>query len=187
MEATGPLASVKVNKNPGPGSYDVGTTLSKSAYSLTGKPHEEDKEKMRIPGPGSYPAAFCINEKGSYFLSKYKNSCVRNFSKIGGRTETHLTKVPGPGAYDTSHADLSPQGRYVSSKMGNCLTRKFAITTRKPIAENNENPGPGNYKLPSEFGHYVARKAFEESQNLRRSLQQSQKEKAGKTEETQGV
>jgi hypothetical protein len=33
--------------------------------------------------------------------------------------------------------------------MKNCLTRKFAITTRKPIAENNENPGPGNYKLPS--------------------------------------
>lgn len=189
MEATGPLASVKVNKNPGPGSYDMGTTLSKSAYSLTGKPHEEDKEKMRIPGPGTYPVAFCINEKGSYFLSKYKNSCVRNFSKIGGRTETHLTKVPGPGAYDTSHADLSPQGRYVSSKMGNCLTRKFAITTRRPIAENNENPGPGNYKLPSEFGHYVAKKAFEESQNLRRSLQggQKEKEKAGKTEETQGV
>ncbi len=134
MEATGPLATVKVNKNPGPGSYEIGTTLSKSAYSLTGKPHEEDRERMKMPGPGAYPVAFCINDKGNYFLSKYKNSCVRNFSKIGGRTETHFNKVPGPGSYDTAHVDLSPQGRYVSSKMGNCLTRKFAITTRRPIA-----------------------------------------------------
>ena len=39
MEATGPLATVKLNKNPGPGSYELGTTLSKSAYSLNGKPH----------------------------------------------------------------------------------------------------------------------------------------------------
>ena len=39
MEVTGPLATVKVNRNPGPGSYEVGTTLSKSAYSLTGKLH----------------------------------------------------------------------------------------------------------------------------------------------------
>ena len=57
--------------------------------------------------------------------------------------------------------DLSPAGRYAISRLKNCLTRKFAITTRKPINENNENPGPGSYKIPSEFGHYVGRKAFE--------------------------
>ena len=50
--------------------------------------------------------------------------------------------------------------------MRNCLTRKFAITTRKPIAENNENPGPGNYRLPSDFGFYVSKKAFEETNRI---------------------
>ena len=46
--------------------------------------------------------------------------------------------MPGPGSYDVGHdVDLSPQGKYISSKMGNCLTRKFAITSRKPIADNN--------------------------------------------------
>lgn len=89
MEATGPLASVKVNKNPGPGSYKIASTLSKSTFSLNGKPHEEDKEKIKMPGPGTYPVAFCINEKGNYFLSKYKNSCVRDFSKVGGRAGLH--------------------------------------------------------------------------------------------------
>jgi len=33
--------------------------------------------------------------------------------------------VPGPGFYDTSKADLSPTGRYITSKMSNCKTRKF--------------------------------------------------------------
>jgi hypothetical protein len=40
MEATGPLASVKKNKNPGPGTYPVSSTLAKGAFSLTGKVHE---------------------------------------------------------------------------------------------------------------------------------------------------
>lgn len=66
--------------------------------------------------------------------------------------------------------------------MRTCLTRKFAITTRKPIAENNENPGPGNYKLPSQFGHYVARTAFEE----RRPHHKNDKTQA-KTQETQAA
>lgn len=183
MEATGPLASVRVNKNPGPGSYEQNSTLSKSAYSLTRKPHEEDKEKMKIPGPGAYPVTFCINEKGSYFLSKYKTSCVRDFSKTGGRPNILANKVPGPGSYATSSVDLSPVGRYVVSKLKNCLTRKFAITTRKPINDNNENPGPGSYKLPSEFGHYVGRKAFEE---ISRSSAGVNVDKT-KTEETKAV
>jgi hypothetical protein len=40
MELTGPLATIKVNRNPGPGSYEINSTLTKSAYSLTSKPHE---------------------------------------------------------------------------------------------------------------------------------------------------
>lgn len=82
MEVTGPLLSVKKNKNPGPGAYQLPSTLNSTAYSLSGKPHEENKEKLKIPGPGTYPVTFCINDKGSYFLAKYKNSCVRHFSKL---------------------------------------------------------------------------------------------------------
>ncbi len=74
---------------------------------------------------------------------------MRNFSKMGGRIEISSSKIPGPGSYNTSRADLSPNGRYPTSKMQNCLTRKFPISNRRPIAENNENPGPGNYRLPS--------------------------------------
>jgi hypothetical protein len=37
---------------------------------------------MKIPGPGKYPVTFTINETGTYFLSKYKSSGVRHFSKL---------------------------------------------------------------------------------------------------------
>ena len=73
--------------------------------------------------------------------------------------------MPGPGRYETEAVDLSPKGKYTPSRMKNCLTRKFAITTRKPIAEKSNNPGPGSYKTPSEFGHYVAKNAFKEVKN----------------------
>jgi len=43
MELTGPLATIKVNRNPGPGSYEINSTLTKSVFSLTSKPHQENK------------------------------------------------------------------------------------------------------------------------------------------------
>jgi hypothetical protein len=62
MAYTGPLAEVIVNKNPGPGTYQLPRTLSNSTFSLTGKPnYNEDREKSKVPGPGTYPPAFCIN------------------------------------------------------------------------------------------------------------------------------
>jgi hypothetical protein len=39
MQATGPLAVVRLNKNPGPGSYDHKDTLNKGAYSLRPRTH----------------------------------------------------------------------------------------------------------------------------------------------------
>jgi hypothetical protein len=46
-------------------------------------------------------------------------------------------RAPGPGAYDTSKADLSPNGKYVLSNIHNILTRKFGMTSRKNIGDRN--------------------------------------------------
>ena len=37
---------------------------------------------MKIPGPGQYPVTFALSQTGNYFLSKYKSSGVRNFSRL---------------------------------------------------------------------------------------------------------
>lgn len=44
MESTGPLAVLKRNTNPGPGSYQLRSTLSQSAYSFPCDVNKEDKE-----------------------------------------------------------------------------------------------------------------------------------------------
>jgi hypothetical protein len=41
------------------------------------------------------------------------------------------------------------------------MSRKFGGALRHSLAPNTvTTPGPGNYKLPSEFGHYLAKKAY---------------------------
>ena len=53
MEVTGPFAATKKNKNPGRNSYEFESTLAKTCYSMRGKNIKEDKEKIKIPGPGT--------------------------------------------------------------------------------------------------------------------------------------
>jgi len=52
---TGPFVGTLKNRNPGPGNYELGSTLNKTSYSMFGRISIEDKEKLKIPGPG-----FCI-------------------------------------------------------------------------------------------------------------------------------
>lgn len=42
MQSTGPLSIIRTNKNPGPGTYDIPSTLSKSAYSFRERTHLEN-------------------------------------------------------------------------------------------------------------------------------------------------
>jgi hypothetical protein len=53
MQSTGPLAMVRLNKNPGPGSYELGDTLNKGSYSLRPRTHDSHSDRTRSPGPGT--------------------------------------------------------------------------------------------------------------------------------------
>ena len=116
MKITGPFVATQKNKNPGPGAYPSSTTLNKLSYSMVGKNVKIDKEKIKVPGPGTCntysiidEALFTINEKGKYFSSKHKSSCIRGFNDSTKRVSTFHDQVPGPGKYDTAtKQDLSP-------------------------------------------------------------------------------
>ena len=41
------------------------------------------------------------------------------------------------------------------------MSRKFGTSVRQPLGQKTNTPGPGNYKLPSEFGYYMAKNAYE--------------------------
>ena len=49
-----------------------------------------------------------INEKGKYFSSKHKNSCIRGFNDTIKRGTNFHTISPGPGKYDNSKNEFSP-------------------------------------------------------------------------------
>jgi hypothetical protein len=115
-----------------------------------------------VPGPGKYPTTFSISKDGKYFHAKYKNSCVRDFGRVLGRCQTAANKLPGPGAYDVSaYQDISPKGKYCLSSSQNCLARSFGSSQRGDVLLNKLTPGPGNYRIPSEFGYYASKKCNE--------------------------
>jgi hypothetical protein len=114
---------------------------------------------MAVPGPGQYENPFTINKDGKYFHAKYKTSCVGDFGKTMGRCKTAVSFVPGPGSYDVSaNQDISASGKYCLSKTSNCPSRTFSSCARKDLNDDPRTPGPGNYKLPSEFGYYASKK-----------------------------
>ena len=104
-------------------------------------------------------ALYSINEKGKYYLTKYKNSNVRHFDDSIQRDVMFKNMAPGPGKYDTSKQEFSPEGKYVMSRMKNVFVRKFGKSQRQPLSQKSVTPGPGNYRMPSEFGHYISKTA----------------------------
>ena len=52
MEITGPLVEAIKNKNPGPGSYHIPSSLDRISYSIGKKYSKDDLWKMTVPGPG---------------------------------------------------------------------------------------------------------------------------------------
>lgn len=61
---------------------------------------------------------------------------------------------------------MSPKGKYVSSKLHNCLTSTFHGSERKFLGNKTNTPGPGNYRLPSDFGYYDSVKNIGESMGV---------------------
>jgi hypothetical protein len=88
MMITGPLVETIQNKNPGPGNYELRPVRTELSHSFSPKLNLEDHEKLAVPGPGQYPTPFSISKDGRYFQAKYKNSCVRNFGRSLGRSQT---------------------------------------------------------------------------------------------------
>lgn len=58
-------------------------------------------------------------------------------------------RVPGPGAYDVSKTDFSPEGKYCMSSMPNVLSSKFGKSERANLVNKSSTPSPGSYRLPS--------------------------------------
>ena len=90
-----------------------------------------------------------VSATGTYFNSIHGGS---KCSKIGRerRFGDDATESPGPAKY-RDHFQINKKGTYFNSKMPSNYVKSFQGTSRPPINEPSETPGPGKYDKFSEF------------------------------------
>ena len=125
---------------------------------LLNKKEDEDKHKV-------YSDAYSIKDKGRYYLSHLQNVSTLKFAgKEVMRFKYNYGNVPGPGRYGEVE-----QGKLIPSLMGNIFNSRYRSQQPKTIFQRykitnsrDDNPGPGEYVMPSDFGIYKSKNAGED-------------------------
>lgn len=125
---------------------------------LLNKKEDEDKHKV-------YSDAYSIKDKGRYYLSHLQNVSTLKFAgKEVMRFKYNYGNVPGPGRYGEVE-----QGKLIPSLMGNIFNSRYRSQQPKTMFQRykitnsrDDNPGPGEYVMPSDFGIYKSKNAGED-------------------------
>ena len=152
---------------PGPGAYNIPDRWGKEGLHWTLKPKLNNlmfTNSSQMPGPGTYEVPQSINKTGNYFNSKFKSSQCGVFSPARSTRfsdyKNNRSGIPGPGTYSPGSA-ITKDGNYFLSKFksSNCRTfYHYNRDTMSSVKKQRNMPGPGMYRLPSEFGYYESSK-----------------------------
>lgn len=154
----------KVNHTeaPGPGRYPINEPKSNIKYSFRKKLKQPTTSNMKSPAPGRYTIPSAITDDGRYQQSKFVNSRAPVISTShNGRFKSFDSNMnnPAPGFYN-NQIGIHDKGVYSVSKYKNSMCRSFSQANRNTLGidvrKKSVNPGPGQYRLPSEFGHYIS-------------------------------
>ena len=150
---------------PGPGTYSIrkpaGTELPKFTIRQRTS-YDQPFKSDGNPGPGAYAPKTGLSLKGTYFISKFKDSGASTFSPKSSIRFKPFNKTtlafPGPGTYKPKY-EMTPEGDYFVStyKSSNCRTFSTSARDSSPAKHALDVPGPGSYRLPSEFGYYASK------------------------------
>ena len=161
---------------PGPGMYDYLKPFGYGAPSFVMKKPEKEKKNQDDKNANEqkeqkdqkdqkdqkekrtylYDNPLQINPKGRYPLSTVRNvnSIKMQYDKTK-RNDYVINKNPGPAEYTIKQLF----GRSIfDSQYRSCVGVKIA--SRYKVVDSRSNyPGPGSYRLPSDFGIYVSKAA----------------------------
>lgn len=154
---------------PGPGSYnsEMWNSVGKTGKSYTLRPRTGNVGirvgSKGIPGPGSYEFKNSISSKGTQFLSKFKSSGATTFNPPTSKRFKDINKKgqPGPAEYQAKFTISNTGGQFLSkipTPAGRTFYHFNRDTLKIPTSARN-TPGPGYYRLPSDFGYYESRKS----------------------------
>ena len=116
----------------------------KLTFSILGFLGKAANGKQESPGPGQYENREVINQRGSYFLAKYKNSGAPAFNPPNSKRFKHYNNnsvsQPGPGHY-TPKTDLPSTGEYFVSKYQGSMCRTFYHSDRTTLKIPKQSQG----------------------------------------------
>ncbi|CAD8202217.1 unnamed protein product [Paramecium octaurelia] len=147
---------------PGPGKYESQSTLSQTRYTMRPKNQQDIMILTKnVPGPGAYNSVQGIDSKGRYPISKFSNSCATLFNPPRSKrfdNKQYSSDVPGPGNYKLDNIGIQKTGFYPTSNLHSSKCRSFPHDIRKTYSVSSmQTPGPGQYRLPSDFGYYESK------------------------------
>lgn len=156
-----------IDKNvPGPAKYLTYKPFGSEApkYSMTGKGIDIMKKvKSKEPGPGEYKH-MTMTIEGKYPLSKFRNTATITFgiNKEKRFNYNVKEKTPGPDSYNIKNM-IDGKGfiypsRFRSATASSITGKGKDLSTKYTNYKSKINlilaPGPGSYRIFSEFGIY---------------------------------
>mmetsp|Transcript_40420 Transcript_40420/g.35879 ORF Transcript_40420/g.35879 Transcript_40420/m.35879 type:complete len:158 (+) Transcript_40420:321-794(+) len=144
--------------SPGPGAYNC-REINKKVIAFTFRPKTTADNMITSkhgPGPGAYTSIDATNVQGRYVVSSHKGSRAPKINppKAGGNG-LRMSNDPGPGQYDLK-TDINKSGSYFVSRFRSSVGRSFGTSPRRTgqLGYFENTPGPGSYRLPSDFPHF---------------------------------
>lgn len=75
-----------------------------------------------------------------------------------------MLKLIGPGNYNPP-STITETGKLIVYRFKSSGACTFANSERDGFGKGSPNPGPGYYRLPSEFGYYESKSAHKDKNN----------------------
>ncbi|CAD8180727.1 unnamed protein product [Paramecium octaurelia] len=138
--------------SPGPGRYAQTNSLVDNKFTFGLK--SGSLKQFNTPGPGTYEAIQITNQKGNQYISKFRSSGAAIIGKDQDRFKTLQTQnsFPEPASYDISNTGITGTGFCPKNGFKSTVQNSFPKATRKgPFDLGAQSPGPGSYKVYSEF------------------------------------
>ena len=135
------------------GKYDDAKTKVKNYQKNVEEEKEKDNKYNQIKNTLKIPLE--MNPKGKYPVSTLRNINFVQFEKDKSKRFNYTyNQFPGPGKYESKQL----LGKIYDSKYQ--TFDGFTMYGKYKVKDSRQNyPGPGSYKLPSDFGIYVSKNA----------------------------
>lgn len=149
---------------PGPASYNPQLPKSESTVTFRIKTRRTNHENVEI-GPGKYNISSTFEPCKNIYNSKFKNTISIKIPPLKDNPSACSAKVIlGEHSNGSLQCDLKHQinktGVFYNAKYHNSMCRSFGKAEKEQKTKNLNNPGPGAYFLPSEFGLYQSSEAI---------------------------